>query len=46
MNSAGEPIEGTGFLAPVVLADKCVGCGQCIAMCRYDAATPNWNAAN
>ena len=29
----GEPIEGTGFLAPVVLADKCVGCGLCQMDC-------------
>ena len=29
----GEPIEGTGFVAPVVLADKCVGCGLCQTRC-------------
>jgi len=29
----GNPIEGTGFLAPVVLADKCVGCGLCQTRC-------------
>ena len=29
----GEPIEGSGFLAPVVLADKCVGCGLCQTRC-------------
>ena len=29
----GSPIEGTGFLAPVVLADKCVGCGLCQTRC-------------
>ena len=29
----GNPIEGTGYLAPVVLADKCVGCGLCQTRC-------------
>jgi NAD-dependent dihydropyrimidine dehydrogenase PreA subunit len=29
----GDPIEGTGFVAPVVLADKCVGCGLCQTRC-------------
>ena len=29
----GQPIEGTGYLAPVVLADKCVGCGLCQTRC-------------
>lgn len=30
----GAPIEGSGFLAPVVLADKCVGCGLCQMRCH------------
>ena len=29
----GNPIEGSGFLAPVVRADKCVGCGLCQTRC-------------
>ncbi|MCP4853487.1 MAG: 4Fe-4S dicluster domain-containing protein [Fuerstiella sp.] len=29
----GEPIDGTGDLAPIVLADKCVGCGLCQTRC-------------
>ena len=29
----GMPIEGTGYLAPVVLQDKCVGCGLCQTRC-------------
>ncbi|MBN2291608.1 MAG: 4Fe-4S binding protein [Pirellulales bacterium] len=29
----GIPIEGTGMLAPVVLAEKCVGCGLCQTRC-------------
>ena len=29
----GVPIEGTGMLAPVVLEDKCVGCGLCQTRC-------------
>ena len=32
-DAQGNPIEGTGFLAPVVLADKCVGCGLCQTRC-------------
>ncbi len=30
----GEPIDGTGYRAPVVLADKCVGCGLCQTRCN------------
>jgi len=30
----GEPIEGSGFLAPVVLPEKCVGCGLCQTRCH------------
>ncbi|WP_182868588.1 4Fe-4S binding protein [Rhodopirellula sp. JC639] len=30
----GVPIEGTGYSAPVVLADKCVGCGLCQTRCH------------
>jgi polyferredoxin len=33
-DAEGNPIEGTGLLAPVVLADKCVGCGLCQTRCR------------
>lgn len=29
----GRPIDGTGFLAPVVLPDACVGCGLCQTRC-------------
>ncbi|QDU95924.1 4Fe-4S binding protein [Lignipirellula cremea] len=29
----GLPIEGSGYLAPVVLADECVGCGLCQMSC-------------
>jgi ferredoxin len=29
----GHPVEGTGYLAPVVLSDKCVGCGLCQTRC-------------
>jgi len=34
MDEHRRPIEGTGYLAPVVLADKCVGCGLCQADCH------------
>ncbi|HYG75677.1 MAG TPA: 4Fe-4S binding protein [Planctomycetota bacterium] len=30
----GLPIDGSGFAAPVVLADKCVGCGLCQTRCH------------
>jgi ferredoxin len=30
----GNPIEGSGFLAPVVIAHKCVGCGLCQMRCH------------
>lgn len=29
----GQPIDGTGFLAPVVAAERCVGCGLCQTRC-------------
>ena len=29
----GAPVEGTGFAAPVVIEDKCVGCGLCQTRC-------------
>jgi NAD-dependent dihydropyrimidine dehydrogenase PreA subunit len=29
----GLPVEGTGYLAPVVLPEKCVGCGLCQTRC-------------
>ena len=30
----GLPIEGSGYLAPVVREDRCVGCGLCQMRCR------------
>lgn len=33
LDENNQPIEGTGFLAPVVLEDKCVGCGLCQTRC-------------
>jgi ferredoxin len=33
VNEIGQPIEGTGYLAPVVLDDLCVGCGLCQTRC-------------
>ncbi len=33
IDSAGQPIEGTGFLAPVMIDEKCVGCGLCQTRC-------------
>lgn len=33
VDAAGNPIEDSGFVAPVVLAEKCVGCGLCQTRC-------------
>jgi ferredoxin len=33
VDEMGIPQPDTGFLAPVVLADKCVGCGLCQTRC-------------
>lgn len=32
-DDAGQPLDGTGFLAPLVLSEKCVGCGLCQTRC-------------
>ncbi len=34
LDTQGLPVEGSGYLAPVVLADKCVGCGLCQMSCH------------
>ena len=34
LDERGLPVEGSGFLAPAVLAEKCVGCGLCQSRCR------------
>lgn len=34
VDDQGEPIEGSGFLAPQVIDDKCVGCGLCQTRCN------------
>jgi NAD-dependent dihydropyrimidine dehydrogenase PreA subunit len=33
VDDAGNPDEDSGFVAPVVLAEKCVGCGLCQTRC-------------
>ena len=33
VDALGNPIEDTGFRAPVVLAERCVGCGLCQTRC-------------
>lgn len=33
VDAEGNPIDGSGFLAPVVREDKCVGCGLCQTRC-------------
>jgi ferredoxin len=34
IDEQGLPVEGTGFAAPVVIADRCVGCGLCQSICH------------
>lgn len=34
LDEKGLPVDGSGFLAPVVLADRCVGCGLCQTRCH------------
>jgi ferredoxin len=34
IDEQGVPIEDSGLLAPVVLGERCVGCGLCQARCR------------
>jgi NAD-dependent dihydropyrimidine dehydrogenase PreA subunit len=34
LDGRGTPVEGSGYLAPVVLEDKCVGCGLCQTSCH------------
>jgi ferredoxin len=34
VDEQGQPIPDSGFLAPVVIADKCVGCGLCQTRCN------------
>jgi Pyruvate/2-oxoacid:ferredoxin oxidoreductase delta subunit len=34
LDAQGHPIADSGFLAPVVLAERCVGCGLCQARCH------------
>lgn len=34
MDDRGEPVEGSGWLAPVVREEKCVGCGLCQMRCH------------
>ncbi|TWU02653.1 4Fe-4S binding protein [Stieleria varia] len=33
LDANGQPVEGTGFLAPLVMPDLCVGCGLCQTRC-------------
>jgi ferredoxin len=34
LDDQGQPVDGSGFSAPVVLADRCVGCGLCQTRCH------------
>jgi MauM/NapG family ferredoxin protein len=33
LDESGEPVEGSGFLAPTVRSDRCNGCGLCQTRC-------------
>ncbi len=33
VDDSGQPIDGTGFLAPLMIDDRCVGCGLCQTRC-------------
>ncbi len=33
LDEDGFPVEDSGFSAPVILAEKCVGCGLCQSVC-------------
>lgn len=33
VDELGQPVDGSGRLAPVVLVDRCVGCGLCQTRC-------------
>ncbi len=34
VNEKGEPVDGSGYLAPVVREDRCIGCGLCQMRCH------------
>ena len=34
VDEKGEPVEGSGYLAPVVREDRCIGCGLCQMRCH------------
>lgn len=34
LDEQGRPVEGSGFSAPAVIADLCVGCGLCQTRCH------------
>ncbi len=34
LDAEGLPVEGSGVLAPVVVKDRCIGCGLCQTRCR------------
>lgn len=34
VDAVGQPIEDTGYLAPAVVPERCVGCGLCQARCH------------
>jgi NAD-dependent dihydropyrimidine dehydrogenase PreA subunit len=34
VDELGQPLEGTGELAPLLIPDKCVGCGLCQTRCH------------
>lgn len=44
-NCAHDAVHVTKNKVAEIDYDKCVGCGQCVAVCQYDAAQVRWEAA-
>ncbi|OHD55765.1 MAG: 4Fe-4S ferredoxin [Spirochaetes bacterium GWF1_51_8] len=44
VNCAQNAIRIDGERKAVIDYQLCVGCGQCIAVCRFDSAVTNWDA--
>lgn len=43
-NCAHDAIHVTDKKVAVIDYEKCVGCGQCVAVCMFDSAQVRWNA--
>ena len=45
-NCAHDAVHVVDKKVAVIDAGKCVGCGQCVAVCQFGAAEVRWEAAN